>query len=68
MSETPKLREILANIQVTVGRTDERLQVVIDDAKETKKDVDSLKTQRSWIVGAYFALVAVFTTYWSTKE
>lgn len=68
MNGTPKLREILADIQVTVGRTDERLQVVIDDAKETKRDVEKLKTQRSWIVGAYFALIAVFTTYWSTKE
>jgi len=68
MSGAPKLREILSEIQVTTARTDERLQIVIDEAKETKHDVGLLKTQRSWIAGAYFALVAAFTTYWSTKK
>lgn len=68
MSDSPKLREILADIQVTVGRTDERLQVVIDEQADQKVDLETLKTQRSWIVGAYVALAATFTAYWSTKE
>lgn len=68
MSDSPKLREILADIQVTVGRTDERLQVVIDEQTDQKADLETLKTQRSWIVGAYVALTATFSAYLGFKE
>lgn len=53
-----KLRDILTDIHVATARTDERLQVVIDEQKEQRVDINTLKTQRSMIVGAYLALVA----------
>lgn len=68
MSDSPRLRKMLTDIMVTTARTDERLQVVIDEQSNQKSDIETLKTQRSWIVGAYFALVGVFTAYWSTKK
>ncbi len=64
----PRLREILSDIQVTCARTDTRLQVVIDEQKVQQKDVSSLKTQRSMIVGAYMALVATISAYFTFKE
>lgn len=58
MADQQRLRSILTDIQVTCARTDTRLQVVIDEQKDQKKDISTLKTQRSLIVGAYLALVA----------
>ena len=63
-----KLRDILTDIHVATARTDERLQIVIDEQKAQAEDIDTLKTQRSWIAGAYFALVATFSAYLGFKE
>lgn len=68
MSDTPKLRDMLNNITVITARTDERLQVVIDEQNTQKKDISTLKTQRSMIVGAYLALVGIVTAYFKFNK
>lgn len=68
MNDCARIYDKLTVIEILAERTDSRLQVVIDQQEQHGEDIDKLKTHRSMLAGAYFALVATITALFTVKD